>query len=106
MKKSEEFHYIGKVSKMLDIPQHIIRFWEKEFSSIHPLRDQKGHRIYTKKDIEKINNIKFLIYNKGYRIKGAKKILLENRYKNADKPEKKILLRILREIREIKKCLQ
>lgn len=106
MKTGEKFYYIGEVSKTVDVPEHIIRFWEKEFSVINPLRDQRGHRIYTQKDIEIINNIKFLVYNKGYRIKGVKKKLRENVREKAGKPDKEILIKILKEVREIKKCLQ
>jgi DNA-binding transcriptional MerR regulator len=106
MKTQEKFYYIGEVSKIVNVPTHILRFWEKEFSSIHPLRDQKGHRIYKNKDIEKINNIKHLVYNKGYRIQGAKKKLRENISEKNCKPDKEIILKILREIKDIKKCLQ
>ncbi len=106
MKADEKFYYIGEVSKMVDVPQHIIRFWEKQFSVIHPLRDQRGNRIYTKKDIETINKIRVLIYNKGYRIKGVKKILRGNVTKNPGRMDKKILLKILKELKEIEKCLQ
>ncbi len=106
MKNGEKFHYIGEVSKIVDVPEHIIRFWEKEFSVISPLRDQRGHRIYTQKDIDAINNIKFLVYNKGYRIKGAKKKLREKSQKNKGAADKTILMKILKEVREIKKCLR
>jgi len=106
MKKEEKFYYIGEVSKIVELPQHIIRFWEKELSFIKPLRDQKGHRIYTEKDIEKINRIKFLVYNEGYKIRGVKKKLREANVKEAAKDTKKFLEEILKDIKEIKKCLQ
>jgi DNA-binding transcriptional MerR regulator len=106
MKKEEKFYYIGEVSKIVELPPHIIRFWEKELSFIKPLRDQKGHRIYTEKDIEKINRIKFLVYNEGYKIRGVKKKLREANVKEAAKDTKKFLEEILKDIKEIKKCLQ
>ncbi len=106
MKPDGKFYYIGEASKMLEVPQHIIRFWEKEFSFISPLRDQRGHRIYTREDIEKINRIKLLVYNDGYRIRGAKKRLREKTSANPCKYFKKTFHDILREIQEIKKCLQ
>jgi len=106
MKKEEKFYYIGEVSKIVELPPHIIRFWEKELSFIRPLRDQKGHRIYTEKDIEKINRIKFLVYNEGYKIRGVKKKLREANVKEAAKDTKKFLEEILKDIKEIKKCLQ
>lgn len=104
--KEEKFYYISEVSKILEVPPHIIRFWEKELSFIKPLRDQKGHRIYTEKDIEKINRVKFLVYNEGYKIKGVKRKLRENNKKETTKIAKKILEDILQEIKEIKKCLR
>jgi len=106
MKKDEKFYYIGEVSKLVEVPPHIIRFWEKELSFIKPLRDQKGHRIYTEKDIEKINRIKFLVYNEGYKIRGVKKKLREANVKEATKDTKRFFEEILRDIKEIKKCLQ
>lgn len=107
MKNSEKFHYIGEVSKTIGVPEHIIRFWEKQFSVISPLRDHRGHRIYTQKDIEIINNIKFLVYNKGYRIEGVKKKLRDKSGGGTgSKGDKKFLMQILKEIKEIKKCLQ
>jgi len=106
MKKEEKFYYIGEVSKIVELPPHIIRFWEKELSFIKPLRDQKGHRIYTEKDIEKINRIKFLVYNEGYKIRGVKRKLREANVKEAARDTKKFLEEILKDIKEIKKCLQ
>ncbi len=106
MKKEEKFYYIGEVSKIVELPAHIIRFWEKELSFIKPLRDQKGHRIYTERDIEKINRIKFLVYNEGYKIKGVKRKLREKPIKEEANDTKKFLQDILRDIKEIKKCLQ
>ncbi|MCM8776762.1 MAG: MerR family transcriptional regulator [Candidatus Omnitrophica bacterium] len=104
--EKEKFYYIGEVSKMVELPAHIIRFWEKQLSFIKPLRDQKGHRIYTEKDIEKINRIKFLVYNEGYKIRGVKKKLREKDIKEKKEDIKKFLKDILKDIKEIKKCLQ
>lgn len=105
-KKKERFYYISEVSKSVELPPHIIRYWEKELSFLKPLRDQKGHRIYTEKDIEKINRIKFLVYNEGYKIKGVKIKLRDSTIRDATKNTKKLLTDILRDIKEIKKCLQ
>ncbi|MCM8760293.1 MAG: MerR family transcriptional regulator [Candidatus Omnitrophica bacterium] len=105
-KKEEKFYYIGEVSKIVELPPHIIRFWEKELFFIKPLRDQKGHRIYTEKDIEKINKIKFWVYNEGYKIKGVKRKLRERTGKEDAVEMKRFLQDILQDIKEIKKCLQ
>ncbi|MGC8976707.1 MAG: helix-turn-helix domain-containing protein, partial [Candidatus Ratteibacteria bacterium] len=52
-----KFYYIRDVSKILDIPSHILRYWEKELN-LKIMRDQKGNRIYTEDDIERLKNIK------------------------------------------------
>ncbi len=106
MKTEDRFYYIGEASSMLEVPAHIIRFWEKEFSVISPMRDQRGHRIYRKEDIEKLQKIKLLVYSDGYRIKGAKKKLREKSPAGEAKCGKKIFHDFLKEIQEIKKCLQ
>jgi len=108
MKEEGKFYHIGEVSKITGIAEHILRYWEKEFSYLKPIRDQKGHRIYTEKEIEKINHIKFLIYNEGYKIQGVKKKLRgENKKENRKKEtEIKFLKKILKELYGVEKCLQ
>ncbi|MBN1444595.1 MAG: MerR family transcriptional regulator [Candidatus Omnitrophica bacterium] len=106
MKTEDKFYYIGEASRMLEVPAHIIRFWEKEFSDISPLRDQRGHRIYRKGDIEKLHRIKLLVYSDGYKIKGAKKRMRDKAPAGTEKHVEKIFRDILKDIQEIKKCLQ
>lgn len=83
IKDSSALKTIGEVSKSLKIPQHVIRFWEKKFSEISPIKKNKGRRYYSISDIETINQIKSLLYEKHYSIKGAQKVILEMR-KNTD----------------------
>ncbi len=99
-----KFYYIKDVSKLLDIPTHILRYWEKELN-FKIMRDQKGNRIYTEEDIEKLRNVKKLIYNEGFKIKGVKKRLRKKELENR-KEYVKLLKMILKKIKEIKKCLQ
>ncbi len=106
MKTEDKFYYIGEASRILEVPAHIIRFWEKEFSVISPLRDQRGHRIYRKEDIDKLHRIKLLVYSDGYRIKGAKKKMREKTPAGPAKCGKKTFLDFLKDVQEIKKCLQ
>ncbi|HDD64868.1 MAG TPA: MerR family transcriptional regulator [Firmicutes bacterium] len=107
MKSEDKFYYIGEVSEIVGVPSHIIRYWEKEFSFLKPLRDQRGHRIYTEKEIEKIKRIKNLIYGEGYRIRGAKKKLKEKLRKSIEVEESlKFLKKLLKELKEMEKCLQ
>jgi DNA-binding transcriptional MerR regulator len=105
-KKNGKFHYIGEISKLLGIPAHILRYWEKEFSFIKPMRDHRGHRIYTEDDMEKINQVKLLIYTEGYKIKGVKKYLRQSGNRMKENRNKKLLKKLIRDIGEIKKCLK
>ena len=61
---------IGEVSESLDIPTHVLRFWEKKFKQISPYKNN-GRRYYTPQDIDIIQNIKFLLYTKGFTITGV-----------------------------------
>jgi len=98
-----KFYYIKEVSKLLDIPSHILRYWEKELN-FKIMRDQKGNRIYSEEDIEKLKNVKKLIYEEGLKIKGVKKKLREKELENK-KEYVKLLKSILKRVKEIKKCL-
>jgi DNA-binding transcriptional MerR regulator len=66
---------ISEVSEILDIPQHVLRFWETKFQEITPLKRNGGRRFYRPADIEVLQQIKFLLYKQGYTIKGAKKAI-------------------------------
>ena len=67
---------------MLDVPQHVLRFWEAKFSQITPLKRRGGRRYYRPKDIDLLLKIRKLLYQDGYTIKGVQK-LLEKRVKNS-----------------------
>ena len=66
------FYSISEVEKKTDLPQYVIRFWEKEFKQLSP-KKIKNRRVYRESDIEIILKIKELLYKKGFTIKGAKK---------------------------------
>ena len=67
------FKTISEASKLLDVPQHVLRFWESRFSQIKPLKLNGGRRYYRPQDIDILTTIKHLLYKQGYTIKGAKK---------------------------------
>ena len=69
------FKSIGEVSKELDLPAHILRFWEENFKNIRPVRRRGGRRYYHMRDVEVLHKIKDLLYKQGYTIKGAQKFL-------------------------------
>jgi DNA-binding transcriptional MerR regulator len=66
---------IGEVAKMADVPTHVLRYWESEFSGISPKRANSKQRLYKRQDVELILNIKILLHERGYTIAGARKLL-------------------------------
>lgn len=81
----KEFFSIGEVSKITQTPPYVLRYWETEFNSLRPLRRDSNHRKYTRTDIEKILEIRELLYDKKYTIEGARKLISIQRRKK--KPE-------------------
>lgn len=63
---------------MLDLPQHVLRFWETRFNQIKPLKRGGGRRYYRPQDVELIKGIRHMLYDQGYTIKGVQKLLREN----------------------------
>ena len=104
-KADDALRTIGEVSKILNIPVYVVRFWEKKFSVLSPIKKERGIRYYDNKQIKILKRIKFLLYEEKFSINGARKILLnEKNDKNlTDKNELINELKILRE--EIKTFL-
>ena len=76
IKIPDKFYFkIGEVSKIAELPSHVLRFWETEFKRIKPRRTESGQRSYTKKDIEIILEIKHLLHEKKFTIDGARKYI-------------------------------
>ena len=76
-KSATALRTISEASEMLDVPQHVLRFWETKFSQIKPLKRNGGRRFYRPQDLDILQQIKHLLYNQGYTIKGAKKAVDE-----------------------------
>ena len=72
---------ISEVSKSIDVPSHVLRFWETKFSQVKPIKRSGGRRYYRSEDIHTISSIRELLYNEGYTIRGAQKVL-KSRLKN------------------------
>lgn len=69
------YYSISEVSKITNIEQYVLRYWETEFEQLKPQKNRAGNRIYTNKDIQLILYIKTLLRDKKYTIEGAKKIM-------------------------------
>jgi DNA-binding transcriptional MerR regulator len=76
-KTADAFRTISEVAQDLDLPQHVLRFWETRFTQIKPLKRGGGRRYYRREDIELLRSIRQLLYGEGYTIKGVQKILKE-----------------------------
>lgn len=62
---------IGEVAEELDVPQHVLRFWESKFPQIKPLKRRGGRRFYRPQDVDVLRTVKHLLYDRGFTIKGA-----------------------------------
>jgi DNA-binding transcriptional MerR regulator len=74
-KSAAAFRTISEVAAELDVPPHVLRFWESKFSQIKPLKRGGGRRYYRPEDIELLRRIRTLLYRDGYTIKGVQKLL-------------------------------
>jgi DNA-binding transcriptional MerR regulator len=74
-KSPEAFRTISEVADELDVPQHVLRFWETRFPSIRPLKRGGGRRYYRRDDVELLKGIRQLLYGEGYTIRGVQRIL-------------------------------
>ncbi|WP_455478327.1 MerR family transcriptional regulator [Bartonella sp. B10] len=77
-KNSDAFRTISEVAELLGLPQHVLRFWETRFTQIKPMKRGGGRRYYRPSDVDLLNGIKQLLYDQGYTIKGAQRLLKEN----------------------------
>ena len=78
MKTNDALRKIGEVSKELEIPIHVIRFWEQKFPTLNPIKKNNGQRYFSIDQLIILREIKSLLYNKKYTIEGAIKFLKEN----------------------------
>jgi DNA-binding transcriptional MerR regulator len=76
-KSAQAFRTISEVAQDLDLPQHVLRFWETRFAQIRPLKRGGGRRYYRPEDVDLLRAIRRLLYGEGYTIKGVQKILKE-----------------------------
>ena len=77
-KSPDAFRTISEVAAELEVPQHVLRFWESKFAQIKPLKRGGGRRYYRPEDVELLRSIRHLLYDDGYTIKGVQKLLREN----------------------------
>jgi DNA-binding transcriptional MerR regulator len=87
-KKVEKLYYsIGEVADLFDVNASLIRYWEKEFDILKPLKNKKGNRLFTQKDLDNLRIIYHLVKERGFTLQGAKDKLRENKEDVVNKVE-------------------
>ena len=91
-KSEDAFRTISEVALQLNLPTHVLRFWETKFSQVRPLKRGGGRRYYRPNDVQILRHIQILLYEEGYTIKGVQKLMRDKNFKKsnfvADKIEK------------------
>lgn len=77
-KAPDAYRTISEAAEELDLPAHVLRFWESRFSQIKPVKRAGGRRLYRPGDLQLLRGIRTLLYEQGYTIKGAQKYLREH----------------------------
>ena len=80
------FYKIGEVSKIADVEPYVLRYWETEFSFLRPRKNRSGQRVYIRKDLELVLQIKKLLYEDRYTIEGVRKKLGEGEHPEPAQP--------------------
>lgn len=75
----KKYYKISEVADILEIPVSTLRYWEDQFTVIKPKRTERGTRLYTTTDIEKIRMVNYLVKDRGMKIEAAQKIIKQNR---------------------------
>lgn len=84
-KAPDAFRTISEVADELDIPQHVLRFWETRFTQIKPMKRSGGRRYYRPDDVDLLRGIRRLLYGEGYTIRGVQRILKEHGIKSVQR---------------------
>jgi DNA-binding transcriptional MerR regulator len=89
-KSAAAFRTISEVADELDVPQHVLRFWETKFTQVKPLKRGGGRRYYRPEDVDLLRLIRGLLYDDGYTIKGVQRLMREGGLKpRTDQPAAK-----------------
>jgi DNA-binding transcriptional MerR regulator len=100
---SKLFYRIGEVSRLTGLEPYVLRYWETEFPHIKPDKGKSGQRLYTKKDLDTILQVKQLLYKDGYTIAGARMRLNK---KSTTQDVESVVETVKKELREILEILK
>jgi DNA-binding transcriptional MerR regulator len=81
-KSAEAFRTISEVAVELDVPQHVLRFWESRFTQIRPVKRAGGRRYYRPEDVDLLRGIRALLYGDGFTIRGVQKVLRDRGFRH------------------------
>ncbi|TAK00311.1 MAG: MerR family transcriptional regulator [Candidatus Manganitrophaceae bacterium] len=99
------FYKIGEVSQITGLEAYVLRFWESEFPALHPKKSRGNQRVYTKREIDLVLQIKKLLYEEGMTIAGAKKKLGGSQVRSGQAMQaprrEETLIRVRRELEEV-----
>jgi len=88
-KSVDAFRTISEVAGELDLPQHVLRFWETKFSQVNPMKRGGGRRYYRPEDVALLRHVRSLLYDEGYTIKGVQKLLRQGGVNKAELQSRK-----------------
>lgn len=94
------YYPIGEVASMLNVNVSLIRYWEKEFDFLQAIRNKKGNRFFTKKDVETLKRIYFLVKEQGLTLEGARKSIEHSMH--GDEKKREMLQRLEKVLHELK----
>jgi len=90
-KRASAFRTIGEVAEDLDVPTHVLRFWESKFPQLKPLKRGGGRRYYRPEDVQLLQRIRRCLYQDGYTIRGVQRLLKEGVTEPASPPAATVL---------------
>lgn len=103
----EQTYRIGEAAELLNLKAYVLRFWETVFPELVPDRTSSGQRVYNEAHIELLRKIQALVHDQGMTLEGAKRILTaEKNSQHIDLPDRDKLVRLQRELEEIRNLLQ
>ena len=105
MSYENSFFTISRTAEIIGVQPHVLRFWEKKFSSINPKKNLSGRRFYSSDDIKTLLMIKKLLYEDGFTIKGAVSVIDKSQKKNNDNSKHAINVNLTKSINLIQQGL-
>ncbi|GAB6141470.1 MerR family transcriptional regulator [Methylosoma difficile] len=102
---TKRYFTIGEVSELCDVKPHVLRYWEQEFTELSPVKRRGNRRYYQRHDVLVIRQIRFLLYDQGYTIGGAKAHLMHGNKEEAGR-SKQLLSMMIAELEDILELLK